>query len=363
MVERPNVIVIGAGIIGASIALHLARLGADVTIVEAGEPGGVATRNSWAWINASWGNPEPYFRLRVSAMEEWRRLQGELPDIRVAWSGSLNWELPADALKAFAAQHAAWGYDVRCVGRAEASKIEPNIGEPPDLAVLAPREGAVEPLAVSRQLLRAAQDLGVAIVANKAARSIILRAGRVTGVETDSGPLDSDQVVVAAGGDTAALVATVGLALPVSNPPALLVATKPFAKILNGLVMTPAMQLRQAADGRLWAAASFDGADPSDDGAAAAAELFAKIKALLPSATSLAFDFHVVGHRPIPHDRLPIIGHVEDIGGLYVAVTHSGITLAPAIGRFVAEEIVTGRRHPLLAPFGLERLPKRRSDS
>ncbi len=56
-----RIIVVGAGIIGASIAWHLAKAGAEVTVIEADEPGGVATRNSWAWINASWGNPEVIF--------------------------------------------------------------------------------------------------------------------------------------------------------------------------------------------------------------------------------------------------------------------------------------------------------------
>ena len=60
-----RVIVIGAGIIGAAIAWHLAKAGAVVTVIDEGKPGGVATPNSWGWINASWGNPEPYFRLRM----------------------------------------------------------------------------------------------------------------------------------------------------------------------------------------------------------------------------------------------------------------------------------------------------------
>ena len=64
-----RIIVIGSGIIGASIAWHLAKRGAEVTVVEAGEAGGLATRNSWGWINASCGNPEDYFRdvlVRIS---------------------------------------------------------------------------------------------------------------------------------------------------------------------------------------------------------------------------------------------------------------------------------------------------------
>ena len=74
-----RVIVVGSGIIGASIAYHLAKSGAEVTVIEAGETGGLATRASWAWINASWGNPEPYFRLRLRSIERWHKLQAEIP--------------------------------------------------------------------------------------------------------------------------------------------------------------------------------------------------------------------------------------------------------------------------------------------
>ena len=345
MTDKPNILVVGAGIIGASIAWHLVRHGARVTIIDAGDPGGIATRNSWAWINASWGNPEPYFRLRVHAMEEWRRLDRELPAVRVAWTGSLNWELPADRLEAFAAQHAAWGYDVRCVDRAQAASIEPSLADPPRLAVYAPREGAVEPFDVTRQLLSAARAHGATLVAGRAARSLDIQAGRIVGVDTDSGRLSADMVVVAAGAGAAELVATAGLALPVSAPPALLAATKPLPRLLNGLIMTPELQLRQAADGRLVAAASAD----------AAVDVLATMRALFRPNLTMDLEFQVAGRRPIPHDGMPLVGHAAGFDGLYVAVTHSGITLAPAIGSMVAEGIMIGRRHPLLEPFGLAR--------
>ncbi len=117
--KPPQVLVIGAGIIGASVAWHLARAGTRVTVIDASEPGGIATRNSWAWINASWGNPEPYFRLRARAMADWHRLEREVPDLHVAWVGSLLWEIPPERLKSFQAEHSAWGYAVRVVERAE----------------------------------------------------------------------------------------------------------------------------------------------------------------------------------------------------------------------------------------------------
>jgi glycine/D-amino acid oxidase-like deaminating enzyme len=64
---------------------------------------------------------------------------------------------------------------------------------------------------------------------------------------------------------------------------------------------------------------------------------------------------HVVGQRPVPSDGFPVIGRAAGASGLYVAVMHSGVTLAPAIGRFAAAEILTGLRDALIEPYGLER--------
>ena len=91
-----KVIVVGAGIIGASIAWHLAREGAEVVVVDGGQPGGVATPKSWAWINASWGHPEDYVRLRMRSMEEWHRFAAEVPGLDVNWCGGLVWDLPEE---------------------------------------------------------------------------------------------------------------------------------------------------------------------------------------------------------------------------------------------------------------------------
>lgn len=359
MARRPKVVVVGAGIVGASIAWHLVHQGAEVTIVEAGEPGGVATRNSWAWINASWGNPEPYFRLRVRAMEEWHRLARELPGLPIAWPGSLGWQLDAAKLEVFARQHAAWGYDIRCVDRAEARRIEPHLGDWPALAVHARQEGIVEALPAAHMLLSAAQEKGAALVSGEAVRAIDLGADRVSGVRTEYRRIAADRVIIAAGAASKTIAATAGLALPVADPQALLVFTRPHARSLNGLIMTPMMELRQMPDGRLSAAAGLDEGGLADGGAAAAARVFAAVKRLLAATDHPVFDHHVVARRPMPADRLPMVGRVAGVDGLHVAVTHSGVTLAAALGRFVAEEVMTGERAQLLAPFGLERLRPR----
>lgn len=353
MTDRPHVLIVGAGIIGASIAWHVARAGARVTVLDAAEPGGLATRHSWAWINASWGNPEPYFRLRVRAMEEWHRLARDVPGLRVDWPGALFWELPPAQLERFRAQHAAWGYPIRAVGRDEIRRIEPHLASPPEMALHVAAEGVVEPLAAAQALLAAARGLGATVVGHTRVTSLTLSGGRVTGVETQNGRIDADRVVVAAGVGAAHLLATAGVHLPLLHAPAVVVASRPHPKRLNGMLVPPEMELRQTEEGRFLAVGGYDEADP--DGAATAATLFATMQRMIATDETWRLDYHAVAYRPMPGDKFPAVGPAVGVDGLYAAVTHSGITLAPALGRFVAEEMLTGHRDALLDPYRLAR--------
>lgn len=136
--------------------------------------------------------------------------------------------------------------------------------------------------------------------------------------------------------------------------PALLVWTKPEPKRLNGLVMSPVMQLRQTPDGRFVAAVSI-GPGSDTDGKLAATAAFDAMKAVLIASSSLELGWWAVGHRPIPIDGLPVVGRYPGVTGLYVAVMHSAVTLAPVIGRLVADELLTEKRDGLIKPDGIER--------
>lgn len=351
MAAAKEVIVIGAGIIGASIAWHLAKAGARVTVLEARAPGGLATPASFGWINASWGNPEPYFRLRTRAMAEWRRLQAEVPDLPLSWSGGLLWDMPRQGLEAFAKEHASWGYGIRTVDRAEIAVIEPNLADVPDLAVHVAAEGAAEPAPTARLLIAEAQKLGARV----ASKTRVLSLGRKDGrgsVETDEASLAADAVVVAAGTATAGLAETAGIRVPLKHAPGLLVHSKPHPRLLNGLVMGTA-EIRQTQEGRLVAGAAFGGREAGEDAEQAAERTFADLKGMLKGAGGLEPDFHTVGYRPMPEDGFPIVGHAAD--GIYVAVMHSGVTLAAAVGLFAGQEILERREEPLLAPYRPQR--------
>lgn len=349
-----SILVVGAGIIGASIAWHLAKAGAKVTLLAEGEAGGVATPNTFAWINASWGNPEPYFRLRTRSMAEWTRLAADVPGLPLSWCGGLLWDLPQAELEAYAEERARWGHPIRRVGPDEAARIEPRLADLPPAAVHVASEGVAEPVATTRVLIAAAQALGAELRTGVKVKSLRIAGEAVRGVETSAGFLEADAVVVAAGAATPALAATAGLVVPLETPPGLIVHSKPHAtRMLNGLVLAERLHMRQTEEGRVIAGSDFGGADPGADPAGTARDLFAAVQAMLKGSEALDLDFHTVGYRPTPKDGFPIVGPARP--GLYLAVTHSGITLAPALGLFAAREMLDDIEEPLLAPYRLAR--------
>jgi glycine/D-amino acid oxidase-like deaminating enzyme len=88
---------------------------------------------------------------------------------------------------------------------------------------------------------------------------------------------------------------------------------------------------------------------------AVSAELMDQIRATVRGTDEITMERYSIGYRPMPQDERPIIGLVPGIEGLYVAVMHSGITNAPAIGAYAADEILHDHRHDLIAPYGIER--------
>ncbi|MGB3443190.1 MAG: FAD-dependent oxidoreductase, partial [Actinophytocola sp.] len=135
-----NLVVVGAGIVGASVAYHAARAGAVVTLVDVGRPGTGVTADSFAWIGTAGVRTGPSAALRVTATEDYRRLEAELPGLPVTWSGSLSWA--ADT-----APEAGPGQEI--VDAATVATLEPGLRQPPEWAVWAPRDGAADPAGVT----------------------------------------------------------------------------------------------------------------------------------------------------------------------------------------------------------------------
>ena len=350
--SKPHVAVIGAGILGASIAYHLAGRGARVTLLDRGPPAGEATGASFAWINASFRNPKPYYDLRMVGLQEYRRLEAELDGrLAVNWNGGLNWDLEEQEIEPLVREQTSWGYDQRIVERDEILALEPRLTAPPQRAVFTACEGALQPVAATEALLAGAADLGAEVKIGAEVTGFLESNGQVTGLETSTGRLEADRVVLAAGVGSAGLLGRLGFDLPLQSSPGLLVHSRPMPPLIGRVIESPGLHMKQDPDGRLVAATSFGGTPLPNDPEAEGQRMIALIKTALSDTDKLEMERITIGWRPIPADGFPAIGPLPGVEGLYLAVMHSGITLAPAVGRFAAMELLDGAEVALLAPF------------
>ena len=351
-----SVLIIGAGIIGASLAFHLSRQGATVTVLEATTPASAASGRSFGWINASFYESPAHHHLRVEAMAAHHRLAALLPDYAPNWQGSLWFETEGQGLDQKAAELAALGYPFKPLTRAEIAKIEPHLANPPAQALHLPTEGAVDAAVLTRALLAAS---GAKVLSGIAAKSLIETAGQIKGARTAIGPFTADHTVLAAGAAIPALLAPLGIDLPMLTRPGIMVYTKPVGWRVNHILVTPDQEIRQDASGAILAPGianhQADSAESIADPAAMAEATLHRLRARF-NAPDLALDRFALGYRPVPADGLPLIGAVRP--GLSLAVMHSGITLAALAGEVLAAEILGQSDHPLLTDFRPNRLLK-----
>jgi glycine/D-amino acid oxidase-like deaminating enzyme len=343
--------------IGASVAYHLAVRGAEVTVVTGSRPGGIATAASFAWINAAPGNSRPYFEFRLKAILDWHRLQHDLNgSLEMNCNGSLWWEEDMEFVGEKVQESISWGYPMRIVSRTEGREREPSLRQHPDQSVYSTIEGSVPPLQTARLLLKRAVASGAVIHAD-AVLALTVDRGRATGVRTLSGPIKADKVILAAGEASEALSADVGVVLPMANRAGFLAQSVPRPPLLRGIVLAPKVHMRQCVDGRIFVGWDFGGSEVPVDPHHEAETLIGVARELLVD-DDLCLEHFTLGVRPIPADGLPVIGPVSDLPGLYLAVMHSGITLAPLVGRLSAEEIVGGHALDVLEPYRLDRFTR-----
>jgi glycine/D-amino acid oxidase-like deaminating enzyme len=342
-----SVVVVGAGIVGASVAYHLARLGVPVTLIErAAEPGAGVTADSFAWIGDAGGDwPGGAGDLRGSVRADYRRLAAEVPGVTVRWSGSLRWTDGSEP-----------GPGQTWAGRTEIAALEPHLRRPPARAVHTPTDGGVDPVRTTRALVDAARALGAEVVLGSAVTSV-----RADGVRSSAGRHPASTVVLAAGTGVGALseavvpgpgtgvptlseavapgagtVRTGGKAgaLPVRSSPARLMRVATAPGLVRTVLSGPDFEAREVRPGQLLVTA------PRADEAAAYHAL-ERLRSAFPDAEPFRLLDSRIGLRPMPAGG-PRIGYLTPDPPVYVAVMHSAVTLAATAGRLIAQELATG---------------------
>ena len=357
-------IVIGAGVMGASVAYRLAQAGAAVTVLEATRIGGGTSGISFAWTNAHEKPPKPYHDLNVAGMKAHAALADEFGG--TPWwhgGGSLEWvpERERAAQRENVEQLQSWGYAAEWVTLHQVQELEPDIdpvtiGDAP-VAFFA-EEGWLDPVVYAYAMLSAARRRhGAEIVCGARVVNLVMAGDRVTGVGTADGTqYDADMVVNCAGRWTNEATRDAGLHLPLAPTVGFLVFTPPVAAGLSRVVRTTVVHARPDGAGRLllhWnptdAGLSFG--TPISPSMPQARDLVRRARQLLPSIGEVEPEAVRIAIRPIPADHFSAIGPMPRVSGYYIAVTHSGVTMSPFLGAAVADEIVRGRQRPEFADF------------
>jgi glycine/D-amino acid oxidase-like deaminating enzyme len=358
---QKQIVVAGGGIIGASIAYHLARRGARVTLLEKLRPGSGATGNSFAWLNATFSKqPRNYFDLNLLGIAGWHRLQRELHGtLHIQWGGCVEWYpsgKDADQLRQDVRNHHDWGYDTRLVDEPEFSRLLPGVvSGPTDAASFSAQEGALDPMHAVNVLLRAGKASGVRVLYPCEVTGLEVSAGQIRAVETNKGRFPADVFVLACGLDSAFIARMAGLEVPLRSTPGVLAHTAPLPRLLERVALAPGAHLKQTPDGRVVSGMEFGGALSSNKSLARGREMLSGAARFLPGLKHAALERVTLGWRVLPKDEFPIVGFDGRCPNLYLAAMHSGVTLAPIIGQLAATEILDGASVQILAPYRLSR--------
>ncbi len=219
MTETADVIVVGAGVQGASLAFHLARRGASVVILERGTVAVGATGRSSGFVRMHY-DLESEARLAWASFPyfaAWDEIvgEGDCGFVRTGFVQLVPRGL-APNLRANVEVHRRIGIDTRLIGPGELAGLLPGIvTDDVEVAAYEPLSGYADPTGTAAGFIAAARRHGARLVQGCRAERVELAGGRVTGVVTDRGTFAAPVVADVAGAWAADLAATVGLDVPV----------------------------------------------------------------------------------------------------------------------------------------------------
>ncbi len=362
---RPDVVVVGGGVIGCSIAESLSVEGVRVRVLERGDVGAEASGAAAGMLApiAEARGDDPLLRMGLESLERFpalcTRLEDEVGiDPELESSGELHLVTDAVAREALAARFDALPGGLRSgaqpVWRDREELSSDLVGYAPDVAGAFETSFAkhLRPPLLVRALESAARRKGVEIATGVSVHALCVSGDRVVGVETNTGRLEADAVVVAAGPWTPSLLERAvpdtiragGVAIePVRGQ---ILSLAPPLPTMRKILWHDALYLVPKRDGHWVVGATeervgFDRRVTADG----VATLVGHAKRILPSLGEARFDRAWAGLRPVSADGVPWIGAFAERSGLFVAAGHgrNGILLSPLTAERVRDAVL-GKR-------------------
>ena len=382
-----DVIIVGGGIIGCSVAYYLSKRNQKVLLLEKRDHAQGSAGATDGVVSYHTKKPGAQMDLAVQSLKLYQTLEKELgesiefvPDcggMQLAENKD-QW----DMLSKIADKQRESGVDIRMISVSEARKIEPQLA--PDLygVLYAPCGGKVEPIKLTMAFLHAAKRQGVEVKNHLGVTEIKKdSAGKVTGVVTEDGRFyEAPKVVISSGSWSAEVGKMAGLNLPIKPRRGQLLVTEavgPFMhctfqcalynviKFMPETIKDPkvlhigaSLSIHQTKNGGLLIGGTREWAGFDRFNSLEAVEAIAhRALRFFPALKDVSVIRAFAGLRPYTPDGKALIGGTKKVPGLYLAAGHEGdgIALAPITGKLLSEEIVDGKSSYSLEPFSPDR--------
>lgn len=362
-----DVLIIGGGVIGLSLAWELARRGRSVQVIDRGEPGREASWAGAGILPAAVRRPEqhPYDQLCGLACElhpQWAEELRAATGIDTGYrrcGGLYLARSPGEAaaLAAWAAAQEEEGIEVERLTAGQAAAAEPGLAATAGTHFLVPAEAQLRNPRHVRALIQAGTDLGVSIRPHTAGEAVVAQ-GAISEFRTSAGALCARDYCFTAGAWTGPLLARLGIAagiVPIRGQMALFQCeSPPVRRIIN----VGSRYLVPRDDGRLLAGsteeeAGFDKRTTEE----AIADLVAFARSVIPGLAATPLEKAWAGLRPGSFDGLPYLGRLPGLANAFVAAGHfrSGLFLSPATAVVMAQVLCGEKPTVELEPFRLGR--------
>lgn len=373
MGRSPDAIIIGGGLIGSSVAYHLARAGMRALLIEQGDLASGASGANFGNVQVEDAEFGLSLDLTLRSYARFPALADELGcDVGFRRTGNLllienehQWALMA----ARAAHLQAAGLRVALLDRAETCRLEPALASAAILGALYnPDEGMLDPFRLVHAYARRGREHGLQVWTQARVTGIVTAAGRVTGVATTRGPVSAGAVILAAGAWSGELARTVGVELPIRWVHGEAAITAPLPPLAHNAMTTAAFFeategadaqtvgfcLRQRPHGNVMFGEAAQVTTRLSRAATPSAlpAVAAEVRRWLPVLGRAA----VIRSWAIPvaftADSRPLLGPVAGVDGLLVAAAlKSTIILTPLAGEIMAGMVMGAAIDPALAEF------------